>query len=153
MLPILGLVALIVVVFFVVKGVRVTEGTKTDPVVDARSTAARERVLGQIRLERTASVDAAKRPRAEKFWRRATEPLGEVLQRARTAGVDVVEEDLGVELHRGPEIFYLRVDLTEPDPVFIIWTEDAASGESSELRRERLIRGMVERVDAWVDGG
>ncbi len=123
-----------------------------DPADVAASISARERVVGNKRLERRADLDASQRPRAERLWNRVQEKVDALATIARASGIEVADVDLGVQFDSTSESLHVRVDFSAADPEFLVWTEERATGDSSGLQRVRQVRAMLERVSKWVEG-
>ncbi len=130
--------------------VKIVEKTDAPPEELSKSAAARERVYGEGRLKRFGDVTTEQMPRAEKLWDRSKERIEEIVASATDKGIRVEESELGLEMEGKSDRLLLYVDATGPDPVFLVWTEDLRTDESSDLQRIRQVRKMAEVVDAWI---
>ena len=156
MIEIIGFAAVLVVIVIVLKSVRGTTpraAEKPEAVSSADSTRAREKLVGEARLQRSADRDEAQRPRAEKLWARAREHIGDISATARQKGIEVSELDLGMRFDHSAETLYVQIDMSRSDPEFLIWTQDSAGGSAgAPLQRVRRLRSAMEQVSAWVEG-
>ena len=140
---------IIVVAFLKASTVEETISPTVTP-EDVKSAAVRERVYGEARLKKYGDVTEELRPKALKLWERAGRKIDTLVMAAETQGIEVIRESIGLEMHGATGVLFLNVDVTQLDPVFLLWTEDAETGESSELHRIKLLREVTERVSAWI---
>ena len=155
MSTVLVIFAIVVAALVVVTVLTVGRSAKVTPGESAATVAsisARERVVGNKRLERRADLDASQRPRAERLWNRVQEKVDALATIARASGIEVADVDLGVQFDSASESLHVRVDFSEADPEFLVWTEERATGDSSGLQRVRQVRAMLDRVSKWVEG-
>lgn len=147
------IVIIVVVAFFGIiflKSVKIVEVPDGDPHESARSAAARERVYGEARLKKRADLAVDHSPKAKRLWERAKPRIDQIVALARSRGLEVLEEELGVQIGGKTEQLFVHVDVTGPDPVFLLWTEAFDSGASSGLQRIRQVRVVGEKSEEWI---
>jgi hypothetical protein len=151
-MTVLYVVAGIVAVIVFLKVVSIKEVPRGDPKAVAKSAAVRERIYGEARLKKYGDMSAEQRPKAERLWERARGRVDELIAAADAKGMAVFEDDIGVEIKSSTGGLFLNVDVTQLDPIFLMWTEEDETGESSDLYRIKRLREVTERVSAWIEG-
>lgn len=129
---------------------RIRKKRRTVPIEAKLSAAARERVYGEGRIKKFGDIAEEQLPKAERLWQRAETTLDDLKDAAGERGLQVMEEHLSMELTGLRERLFLNIDVTVPDPVFMVWTEHRETGRTSPIDRIKRLRELEDRIGGWI---